>query len=724
MAKKANSTEVPLDKRLIWSGIIIVLALAVRLVFLFNTSESTVFGFLSYDRLYYEQIAQQFLAGQPFGPEILFKPQLYPLYVGVVLQLLGRDLFLPLLIQGFLGAFSCALVFLIALRFYSLKISATAGIITALYGTLIYYSGELLPVTLLIFLNLSVIYLLLRYNDTRNLWYAFFAGLSLGFAVAAGPSSLLLLAAILVWIFRRRSKRKLPRGKEAAIVLVGVMLVFTPFWLRALTNGGEEVPYATHIGLTLAAGNNIDARGNTINLPRTIAPTGFDYDEMVELAQRANLGERPLDQLGSLWTGQAIGFALHTPGKWLLLELRKLGYIFMGYENWRHKPLYYFSSHSDLLGFLLWDNLISFPFGVILPLALILLFAPRSEKPGQGLLLGYAAVGVIVLLASYVVEGQRLIFIPPVIIWAAAGLWTLIDSYREKQFKRFYKLAVVFVVALGVSNGLTAIPGLSPRVIDEAVGEVYIANALISLEQYPEAEQRLQRALRYDSRSASANMALATIYSRRGQIEEAMKSYRRASHLSPESQLPKQAIANLLQQMNKLEELNHYIVGIIRENPKENWAQQFYADMHARIGEYMQAADILERAYQADSTYFDAILLKANVYIQADMRVEAEKELNRFLEFMPNSIEAHANLGQVYARQQRYDLALKQFTAARDAQPWNPAAYFNLATLSYQMGQFNRAHAYLDTVLIINPDFPSVDVMRAKIDSTQAAFKN
>jgi len=721
MAESRKPVELSLEKRLLWSGVIIVVALALRLIYLFQASNLSVFGYLSFDRYYYQQIASQFLSGIPYQHELLFKPQFYPLLLGLIFKYLGRDIFLPLLIQGFLSAISCVLVFLISLRFYRFKVAITAGLIAAVYGTFIYYTGEMLPVTLIIFLNLLVIYLLLYYDKYRNLWLPLLAGLALGLSVVTGPAALLLFAIIIIWIFGRRTERRVFRFKEFFLVTVGLLIVLVPFWLRALNAAGERIPFATDVGVTLAMGNNVDARGNTMNLPNTLDKDGFDYNELVDLSNRVNLHERAPNQLGSLWFGQAVKFIVNHPGEWLMLELRKVGYMLMGYENWRHKPLYYFAAKSPPLDLLLWDHVISFPFGLILPLAILAFFAPRSGTRRQGLLLGYLIVGIVVLLLSYVSEGQRLMFVPVIIIWAAAGLWSLVDSYRAKEFRRFYTQLAITAAALIVCNGLTLLPGLSPRVNNEVVGEVFTAKAMIARKQYGEAKSLLESALGQDPRSASARMAMGDLYFRQNELDQAIDNYSDAEGLEPDARAPKESLADALNKDDKLGKLSDLLVAIIQKNPKANWAQEDYARLHMRIGEYMQAAEIMERAYQADSTFLDAIFVKATAFLQADMRVDAERELKRYLKLMPNSVEAHANLGQVYARQERYKEALAEFSAVRDVQPWNPGSYFNLSTLRYQMGEYQHANALLDTVLILKPDFPGVSVMRAKIDSAQAA---
>jgi tetratricopeptide (TPR) repeat protein len=167
--------------------------------------------------------------------------------------------------------------------------------------------------------------------------------------------------------------------------------------------------------------------------------------------------------------------------------------------------------------------------------------------------------------------------------------------------------------------------------------------------------------------------------------------------------------------------LNQFLAKTIRDHPKANWAFEDYAYLHIMLQEYTQAADIFERAFAADSTYVEAIFRKGEVYLEADLRQEAQQEFLRYLKYAPSSIAAHANLGQTYARQQRIDEARREFEYVRMQQPGNPGAYFNLSTLYYQASDLKRSTSYLDTATTIDSSFPGIAQMRRMLDSARTA---
>ena len=105
------------------------------------------------------------------------------------------------------------------------------------------------------------------------------------------------------------------------------------------------------------------------------------------------------------------------------------------------------------------------------------------------------------------------------------------------------------------------------------------------------------------------------------------------------------------------------------------------------------------------------------------MRMEAAEQYQRFLKYVPNSVEAHANLGQVYARQNKLDQALDQFQRVVKMQPDNPAGYFNLASIYLQMGNFNKADEMLNKTESLAPDFPGIADVRQMIVNERAGKK-
>src|SRR5436309_975663 len=92
----------------------------------------------------------------------------------------------------------------------------------------------------------------------------------------------------------------------------------------------------------------------------------------------------------------------------------------------------------------------------------------------------------------------------------------------------------------------------------------------------------------------------------------------------------------------------------------------------------------------------EAILRQAVTLHQSG---EIEKSIplyEKYLAANPNSLIALSNLGAAYARQARYEDAIKQYRHALKLQPGNVSVELNLALAYYKTGQTETAAATLE----------------------------
>lgn len=721
MAKRNQDTVITSKDRLVGSIVVLVVALAVRLIYVNAAAAMPTFGYLTFDLLHFHNLAVSIFQDSRLGHEAVFKAPLYSLLLSQVYSMVSNPIFQAFLIQCLLGSISATLIYLITIRFYTQRIAITAGLVASLYGTLIFFDAELLPVSLTVFLILLSVYLLLRYEEGHRVLYAVAAGVAMALAGAATPETLVLVPVAGFWIYREGVGKKKFRINHTLALLAAVLVVTVPFAIRGNSLGGERVPYLTDLGVRLAIANQDGATGRDFTLPNGMRELGQSYSNAYEATERTELREISAPEMGGIWFGQAVGYILSHPLDWLGLELRKLACLISGYEISTDRPIYYLASQTMPLQVLLFDKLISFPFGLVLPFACLAVLALRHSNRKQKLLICSATALAIVSLLLSPFAFQRILFVPFVIIWSAAGFWGLVGLYQKQEFRRFYTWLAVLVAALVVVNGIAMIPGLVPTVDSEFEGKMFVANAYLMANRLEDAKLDYEAAMRIEPRSPRPYSSLATIYAQQGNDSLAIVYFNRAVAVEPADDRPLRSIVNLMKRKQKLAELNHVLVRVIKEYPKANWAYNEYATLHVRLSEFTQAADIYEKSFAADSSNFEAIFLKAEVYLMADMRQEAEEEFKRYLQYAPNSVAARANLGQVYARQRRIEEALSEFGYVREREPRNPATYFNLASVYYQTMDLARATSYLDTAEAIDRSFPGLGEMRRMIDSARVS---
>lgn len=705
------------DNQLVWALAIFAAAFLIRLIYLLDIRSSLLFNYLTLDPLYYHQLAQKIAAGQVAGNEVFFKAPLYPYFLGLIYAIFGDSTFTPRIIQSLLGSLSCSMTYLIARRFYANKIAVTAGFIAAFYGMLIFYDNELLLPSLTLALNLISLWLLFRYEDRRKLWRLLVSGLLLGISSIARPDVLIFAPVAIFWLYRFIVHDRQAWLRHSLIYLLGIVLLIVPVAIRNYVVGGEVVVFGTYGGLNFAIGNNDRSDGRTAVLPGTSPEFWQGYYDAVNIANQQTRKTLTPGEVGDFWFKRGLAYIFSHPIDWIGLELRKLVYLVSGYEISNNKHIYFFAGRSPILSPLLWDKIISFPLGVILPLALLAPLASPDRRKKQFLLYGYVVSYTVAIALFFVTARYRLAIVPILIIWGAAGFWGLVKLYRSKERHRLYRWGGVLAAGLLVCNGLSFIPSLSPRLTSDYEGYLFSGTAYYNAGKYTDAEKEFATAVKLNPRSPRAFNNLANACARLGKNDDAVKYFERSLSIDPNYELPKKGLAGLYLRQNKLNDLNMLVADVIRKNPRSSWALHEYGKLHVLMNEYQSAAEFFERAYQADTSDVEAVFLKGECYLNLDSTRDAEREFQRYLRLTPGSIEAHANLGQVYARQGRFDLALREFSLVADSQPASAASYFNLASLYSQMKEYDKADAMLNKAASYDPNFPQLSTMREMLAS-------
>jgi tetratricopeptide (TPR) repeat protein len=637
----------------------------------------------------------------------------------------GEAVFVPLLLQNVLGAFACVLVYMIARHYYTNKIAVTAGLVAALCGPLIFFGSELLPFTLALTLNLVAIWLLTVYEESRKRSQLLIAGLLLGLSAAAHPAVLLFAPIVVLWIHQRLSQNRQEWIKQTLPFVIGILIILVPVAVHNAIAGGEAVVFETYGGVNFGAGNNAQTEGGRPILPGTHLDEQGGLDVAPALATQQTGKKLTATETGSYWLGQGFKYIFTHPLSWIGLQMRKVAYVVTGYEIPKDKQVYFFAKESSVLRYLLWEKLIAFPFGILLPLTLPALIASASLRRDkrQCVLIGYVLSYVVIMLLFSVTSRYRAMLVPIITIWSAAGFWTLVGLYKEGSYTKFYRSLTVVLAALIVCNGLAFVPGLSPRVNADFDGYVYAGSAYYTTGGFADAEENLYQAAMLNPRSVVALTMLGNACAMQDKDSLAADYYQRAMAVDPNDDRPKKAAAVVYRKRDRFKELAEMARAEIKRNPKATWAYHEYAYVHEKLDEYPLAADLYEQAFEVDSTDYGAIFQKAGCYLAADMRLDAEEQYLRYLKYVPNSVEARANLAQVYVRQNKIQLALEQFLDVARAQPNNPAGYFNLASTYLQMGNFDKADEMLNKAESLDPNFPGIADVRQMIVDERAGKK-
>src|SRR5438874_13310546 len=106
---------------------IFLVALAVRLVHVWQIRRSPLFDLLLGDAHGYDEWARRIAGGDWIGRDVFYQAPLYPYFLAVVYAVVGHSLLAVRIIQAVVGSASCALLALAGERFFTKRIGLVAG---------------------------------------------------------------------------------------------------------------------------------------------------------------------------------------------------------------------------------------------------------------------------------------------------------------------------------------------------------------------------------------------------------------------------------------------------------------------------------------------------------------------------------------------------------------------------------------------------------------------
>lgn len=546
---------------------IIVLALALRFIYLFEISSTPLFHFLAADTGSFERFALEILNGDLFSPETIYFNPLYPFFLTLIYRIFGHHLFAVVICQALLDTAICLILYGVCRQvFRDRVVGLIAAFVYAGYGLAIFYTGIVLGASLASFLFVLTVYLLLLAGE-RDLIPAWLgAGIAFGLCCLIRPNTLIVLPFIVIWIlFSRRGSLKLSRRLIRSILLLsGFLVMLLPFSFRYYRiTGVVTLPFGNG-GLNFYVGNHKGAGGTYSYLSGiSNTPTGQIRSSVTRIARETGK-EADLREASAHWLNKGLDFIREEPLEYLSLMGRKF-LLFWNVREIGQNIDYVFSKRFAPLLRFPW-----FSFGLIAPFAwlgLFCVFRRRLTGPLLPALLLIAYMGSVIIF--FVSARYRFPAIPFIIIFAAYGANYLIRiavRFRRRTLKQLLPplgvLAGAFVVAylplspfeeekyLSWSHTMLGNVYCEQGLIERGIAEYHRAlefnpGDTIALNQLGSAHWKAGRrdkavlvfldAIAADPGDVSAHNNLGAVLAEMGMIEEAVEEFREALRIDPDA---------------------------------------------------------------------------------------------------------------------------------------------------------------------------------------------
>jgi tetratricopeptide (TPR) repeat protein len=511
--------------------LIFAAAFAIRLIYLSQIAEIPTFDNPDMDEHYHVELAQR-INDAGYGNESFFRAPFYLYFLAATTGLTGGSLYWARFIQILLGALLPVLVYLFAAEVFGRSIGSWSAVIAAFYPTFLYYDAALLITSAMVLFTTLLVFQLYRTARTPNVRNFVLVGVILGLAGLARPNILLLGPALFLWIWLELKPRL---GWPAALrsyLIIGLtsVVIIAPVTIRNYLASGEFVLISWQGGFNFFLGNNRQASG------WSATTTGIDetweggYLQSISIAEADSNRKLKRSEVSGYWYGRAWDEIKASRLHFISLIVKKARLFMNGYEIPNNQNLYIARNYSSVMWLLMFNRPFYFPFGLLLPLALVGLAATICDW--RKYLLCYLVLGsyLTTLLLFFVCARFRQPVIPILIPFAVLGVQRMIHWFRIRDVKKLALTLVLLVLLLAESNH--DLLGLRAERI-EAEDHLMLGNAYVRRNDLPSAFAEFKLSVQSDDSYALGFNNLGVAYEQMGFLAPAIENYIRAIELDP-----------------------------------------------------------------------------------------------------------------------------------------------------------------------------------------------
>jgi protein O-GlcNAc transferase len=290
----------------------------------------------------------------------------------------------------------------------------------------------------------------------------------------------------------------------------------------------------------------------------------------------------------------------------------------------------------------------------------------------------------------------------------ARRLYTLVLRAEATQDLALFRLGLVDLQEGRHEAAVTLIREAADRAPDNARYHRGLAQALQSLERWPEAAAVLRRVLELEPGDFDAQLDLGVALQRSGARAAAAAAYRAA--LAQRSDDPR-ALGNLgavLREMGELDEATRQLESAARLQPNVASHAINLGIIHCQRQDFAAAESLLRAVLAREPDNADAAFNLGNALRGLGRPQEAIEQYRRTAALRPGHAEALNNLGNAYKETGNFAAALAAFDASLAARPDYTTAINNAGCLKRTLGRLNEAEDLLRRGLALDPRHPAL----------------
>lgn len=686
-------------------AIVVGVACAARLAFLFDVRALGFFDSPVSDAQVYVERARGIVAGDWRGPADFVHAPLYAYFVAAVMRVAGPEPWWALrLVQAALGATACGLVAAAGRWWVGARAGTVAGLLLAVCPAAVFFDGLIQKTSLEIFLTAALLYSMAAYGRRGGLVRSVVIGVVLGLLTLTRQHALAVVPLVAAWLFtvgratgEVRPARRAWRGTASvACCLAAWALAVAPWVARNRLVLGSWALSTPNLGQNFWMGNSGEASGTYVAWRRGAGSGETEQRAWVRAAEHASGRTLSAAEVSDYYLRLALDWVRAHPSEWLRLQWKKWLATWNSYEAYDAEDYYLYRERSRLLCALDWVT----HFGVLAPLGLLgaVWIAPHWRR--AWFLWAWLAVNALAIAVFVVFARYRAVMLPVLCLTAGAGavgLWDELRRWRGRRTtvraeaeargapagalrvpmagtvwpdgerpSRATRIAAVAcgVLAAGVCN-LRVLHARQPQ----AQSYVNHAAALSETGRYAEALAEVARALKRSPDDVEALVCAGDVLERQGRFDEALGRYDAALAGDASYVRALTGRGNALAGLGRLREAEATYVAALAIEPADRVARRGLATAIARQGRLADALVLFERLAADEPQYAEGRLNMGNALLGLGRIDEAAAAFERAARLRPTWADAWHNLGVAEALRGRRDEAAAAFEQALRLDP-------------------------------------------------------
>jgi len=627
--------------------LVLLLALSLRLIYLYQVKGTPVSDIPVNDSEYYHDWATRIVQGEWIGDKIFFMAPLYAYLIAIIYFFCGVSINSLILIQGLIATISCAIIYFITQSLISRKAAVLAGFLFAAYGVFIFYDGQILKASFLNFFNIAMIGLFISARNGKSPLKIFLSGIFLGASAAMRPNIILFVPFLVFWIWFIAGEKKnvLLFAKLLSVFTLGTGLVIFPIALRNYTVGGEWVLTVASGGLNFYIGNNATANGIYV-APKFVRSEEPEYEgeDFRKEAGRLLGREVSIPESSSYWFSQGMDWMRNNPLRSLKLLSRKFLFFWHNLEVPSDFNYYVAEDYSPLLRVLI------LRFGVIAPFGLLGLFLFARKWKSFFLIYSIILTTFLTNMIFFVSSQYRLPMVPFLIIFAAGSFFWIVDQWINRKMSRVF-LSCSFLV--GAALFINQDDRILTNLCSNRTSYIVLGSYYEKVESMENAESMYLKALEIDPHYGLTHIRLSRLYSRLGRESEAQKFARQIIDRNRVHQRVLRETRNLSDikiisdsfRQGNYERVKNLSKKLIKVDPKS--AFRYYNNIGLSLykqGKYEEALLQYKLSIDLKPDYSIAHYNRGLAYLKMGKVILARKEFQKCLELDPHYHKAKERL--------------------------------------------------------------------------------